>query len=37
MLLQIIVWPVIAISTALLLLLTCVAVATAVRLVRGRP
>ena len=37
MLLQIIVWPAIAISTALLLLLTCVALATAVRLIRGRP
>ena len=36
MLLQIIAWPAIAISTALLFLLTCVAVATAVRLVRGR-
>jgi hypothetical protein len=35
MLLQIIVWPAIAISTALLFLLTGVAVATAVRLVRG--
>lgn len=37
MLLQIIVWPAIAISTLLLLLLTCVALATAVRLVRGGP
>jgi TRAP-type C4-dicarboxylate transport system permease small subunit len=36
MLLQIIAWPAIAISTALLFLLTCVALATAVRLVRGR-
>jgi TRAP-type C4-dicarboxylate transport system permease small subunit len=35
MLLQIIVWPAIAISTVLLLLLTCAALATAVRLVRG--
>lgn len=34
MLLQIIVWPAIAISTALLCLLTCVALATAFRLVR---
>ena len=37
MLLQIIAWPAIAISTALLFLLTCVAVATAVRLLRGQP
>jgi len=37
MLLQLIAWPAIAISTALLFLLTCVALATAVRLVRGRP
>jgi hypothetical protein len=36
MLLQIIAWPAIAISTALLFLLTCVALTTAVRLVRGR-
>lgn len=37
MLLQIIVWPAIAISTLLLLLLTCVALATAARLIRGSP
>ncbi len=37
MLLQLIAWPAIAISTALLFLLTCVALATAVRLIRGRP
>lgn len=36
MLLQIIAWPAIAISTLLLLLLTCVALATATRLIRGR-
>jgi hypothetical protein len=36
MLLQIIAWPAIAISTLLLLLLTCVALATATRLVRGQ-
>ena len=36
MLLQIIAWPAIAISTLLLLLLACVALATAVRLIRGR-
>lgn len=35
MLLQIIAWPAIAISTLLLLLLTCVALATAARLIRG--
>ena len=36
MLLQIIVWPAIALSAVLLMLLTCVALATALRLVRGR-
>jgi TRAP-type C4-dicarboxylate transport system permease small subunit len=35
MLLQIIVWPAIAVSALLLLLLTCVALATAIRLARG--
>lgn len=35
MLLQIIAWPAIAISTLLLLLLTCVALATAVQRIRG--
>jgi len=37
MLLQIIVWPAIAISTLLLFFLTCMALATAARLIRGRP
>jgi len=35
MLLQIIVWPAIALTTALLFFLTCVALVTAVRLIRG--
>jgi hypothetical protein len=37
MLLQIIVWPAIAISTALLFLLTCVALSTAISRFRSRP
>jgi hypothetical protein len=37
MLLQIIIWPAIAISTALLLLLTCVALSTAIARLRSRP
>jgi Tripartite ATP-independent periplasmic transporters, DctQ component len=36
MLLQLVVWPAIAISAALCLLLTCVALATAARSIRGR-
>jgi TRAP-type C4-dicarboxylate transport system permease small subunit len=36
MLLQIIAWPAIALSAVLLMLLTCVALATALRLIRGR-
>jgi Tripartite ATP-independent periplasmic transporters, DctQ component len=36
MLLQIIIWPAIALSAVLLMLLTCVALATALRLIRGR-
>jgi TRAP-type C4-dicarboxylate transport system permease small subunit len=36
MLLQLIIWPAIAICTALSLLLTCVSLATAARLIRGR-
>jgi hypothetical protein len=37
MLLQIIIWPAIAISTLLLLLLTCVALSTAIDRLRSRP
>ena len=37
MLLQLIVWPAIAVSTALLLLLTCVALSTALTRFRSRP
>lgn len=37
MLLQIIVWPAIAVSTALLFLLTCVALSTAIARFRSRP
>ena len=37
MLLQIVAWPAIAISTALLFLLTCVALTSAAKLVRTRP
>jgi TRAP-type C4-dicarboxylate transport system permease small subunit len=37
MLLQLVIWPAIALSAALMVLLTFVALATAIKLVRGRP